>query len=158
MIREIDTADFDFKEKVLVCITAQSNSRRLIDAGAEVASQCSGELHILHVQKGDNVFNNNETLHLLQQLFVYGSEKGGMIHAFCEEDIAGSIAHFVEEEKITKLVLGELPESMRKQLEKSRRENQFQKILDRLPENVQAVIIKRTEEKTAREESKRKIV
>ena len=36
MIREIDTSDFDFKEKVLVCITAQSNSKRLIDAGAAV--------------------------------------------------------------------------------------------------------------------------
>ena len=158
MIREIDTADFGFREKVLVCITAQSNSRRLIDAGAEVASKCSGELHILHVQKGENVFNNSETLHLLQQLFLYGSEKGGMIHAFCEEDIAGSIAHFVKEEKITRLVLGELPEAMRKQLEKSHRENQFQKILDSLPKGVRAVIIKRAEEKTAGEETKRKIV
>lgn len=158
MIREIDTSDFDFKEKVLVCITAQSNSKRLIDAGAVVASECSGELHILHVQKGDTIFNDSETLSLLQRLFVYGSDKGGMVHAFCEDDISGSIARFVEEEKVTKLVMGELPEAMRKQLGKNHRENQFQRILDGLPKNVQTVIIKRTEKEIERDAAKRQII
>ena len=81
-----------------------------------------------------------------------------MVHAFCEDDISGSIARFVEEEKVTKLVMGELPEAMRKQLGKNHRENQFQRILDGLPKNVQTVIIKRTEKEIERDAAKRQII
>ena len=42
----------DNTERVLVCITSQANSERLIDMAAETADMLNGELHILHVQRG----------------------------------------------------------------------------------------------------------
>ncbi len=43
-------------EKVLVCITIQKNSKRLIRKGAEIANNIGGELHILHVEKRNEYF------------------------------------------------------------------------------------------------------
>ncbi len=96
-------------ESVLVCITAQCNSTRLIDRAFEVAEKNEGELHILHVQRGDSIFNNSETPKLLEELFNYGSEKGGMIHFYCDEDVSECIGRFAKEMKITKIVFGEPP-------------------------------------------------
>jgi len=81
-------------KKVLVCITAQSNSKRLMDYGHDIAEKYEGELHILHVLKGDSVFNNPDTPALLQELFDYGSKEGGMIHAFCDENVSKSIGNY----------------------------------------------------------------
>lgn len=127
MIKEIDTVSDGENEKILVCITAQSNSKRLINEGAKLADELNGELHILNVQKGSSIFNNNETPVLLQNLFIYGTEKGGMIHAFCDENIPKSISEFVLKEKITYMVLGEPPNY--KAMKASHNENQFDLII-----------------------------
>lgn len=144
MVKEIDASSTEFGEKVLVCITAQSNSRRLINKGAEVADKYNGELHILHVLKGDNVFNNEQTLHLLQQLFIYGSEKGAMVHAYCDENVSDNIAVFVKNERITKLILGESPMHPVKK-NKKQIENHFHKIISGIPKNVEIIIVTREE-------------
>lgn len=144
MVKEIDTTNTEFREKVLVCITAQSNSHRLINQGAEIADKYNGELHILHVLKGDNVFNNEQTLHLLQQLFVYGSEKGAMVHAYCDENVSDNIAAFVKNEKITKLILGEPPTQLVKK-NKKQTENHFHKIISGISKSVEIIIVKRKE-------------
>lgn len=154
-IQELIEIEHGKKENVVVCITPQSNSKRLIDAGAEVAAKCQGSLHILHVQKGDSIFHNEETLRLLERLFRYGSQKGGMIHAFCDNDIPRCIAKFVSEEKITHVVIGELPKEMQKKAIKGKGENQFDKILKVLPQGTEIVIVKREEEQ--QEELQKKI-
>ena len=92
------------EEKVVVCITAQNSSQRLIDYGAEVAEQAKGSLHILHVQKGDSIFQNGETLKLLTKLLAYGDRCGGIIHVLCDRDVPKCIGQFVKQEGITKLV------------------------------------------------------
>ena len=124
MIREIEDvfmkAD-DGIERVLVCITAQCNSKRLINEGAKVADAANGELHILHVQRGDSIFNNADTPRLLEELFAYGAKRGGMIHFYCDEDITECIGRFVKNNGITKMVLGEPPvdnTSAQKKIEK----------------------------------------
>jgi K+-sensing histidine kinase KdpD len=99
-------------EKILVCITPQSNSRRLINHGHHTAFKVSGELHILHVEKGNNIFMHSDSSEILQELFDYGSELGGVIHAVCGEDIPEAIYEFVKEQEITRIVLGEPPEDM----------------------------------------------
>lgn len=128
-------------EKVLVCITAQSNSRRLIDKGAEVCDECGGELHILHVQKGDNIFDNEDTPRLLSELFEYGSVQGGMIHALCGEDVPACIGAFIAEQEITRLVLGAPPANLPARLQKQG--NQLSKILDKLPRPVAVTVLDR---------------
>ena len=126
--------------KVLVCITAQSNSKRLMDCGHSIAEENEGELHILHVLKGDSVFNNPDTPVLLQELFDYGSKEGGMIHAFCDENVPRSIGNFVKNEKITTIILGEPPREMKKP------ETHFKNIVKEMPDNVELIILNRKEE------------
>jgi len=148
--QEMYEAEKGIGENVVVCITPQSNSKRLIDIGAEVAEKFHGDLHILHVQKGDSIFHNEETLRLLEYLFRYGSGKGGMIHALCDRDVPSCIAKFVSDENISHVVMGELPKEMMKQ----KGENQFDKIRKALPKDVEVIIVKREEKQ---QELQRKI-
>jgi len=94
-------------QKVLVCITPQSNSTRLIDRAAALAEARGGELHILHIEKGRNLFLTAETPVLLQKLFAYGSERGGVVHGLCDEDVTACIKAFIQTNQITCVVLGE---------------------------------------------------
>jgi K+-sensing histidine kinase KdpD len=94
-------------EKILVGITVQHNSRRLIKCGYDLACAKSGQLHILHVQKGDNIFLEANAAELLQELYQYGSELGGETHAICGEDVCGCIIGFIENFGITHMILGE---------------------------------------------------
>lgn len=96
-------------ERVLVCITVQANSKRLIKKGAEIAKEKSGQLHILHIQKGNNIFINTESAELLQELYKYGSELGGEIHALCGEDVCEIMLDFSKKMEVTSIVLGEGP-------------------------------------------------
>lgn len=146
MIREIEDvfvkAD-DGIERVLVCITAQCNSKRLINEGAKVADQANGELHIIHVQRGDSIFNNEETPKLLEELFDYGAKRGGMIHFYCDQDITECIGRFVKDNGITKMVLGEPPMSnapTEKEIEKK-----LNVVLKNINLPVDVVVVKRNE-------------
>jgi len=95
--------------KILVCITPQSNSTRLIDNGASLAAAQSGELHILHIERGDSLFQTDNSSKLLQQLFEYGSERGGITHGLCGTNISELIINFILTEQITSVVFGEPP-------------------------------------------------
>ncbi|PHV69884.1 hypothetical protein CS063_13685 [Sporanaerobium hydrogeniformans] len=97
------------EENVLVCITIQENSRRLISEGARVAQSVDAPLHILHIRKGETIFDNPESSNLLQDLFGYGSELGGEVHFLCSHHIIDTIINFIKENHITQLVLGEVP-------------------------------------------------
>ena len=94
-------------KKVLVCITPQSNSKRLIERGSEIAKRESAELHILHVARGKNILAVDGSAQLLQQLFDYAAEVGGIVHGLCGENITATIVKFIRDEMITNLVLGE---------------------------------------------------
>ncbi len=98
------------EENVLVCITIQENSRRLISEGARVARSVNAPLHILHIRKGETIFDNPESSNLLQELFAYGSELGGEVHFLCSQTVIDTIIHFIKEHHITQLVLGETPQ------------------------------------------------
>ncbi len=93
-------------KKVLVCITPQSNSKRLIERGNQLSKAVFGELHIVHIIKGNNIFSHESSAALLQQLFDYGAELGGTVHALCGEDIADTIFDFVKENEITNIIMG----------------------------------------------------
>ena len=95
--------------KVLVGITIQENSRRLISTGAELAKSIDAPLHILHIRKGIIVFDNPESSILLQELFSYGGELGGEVHFLCSNHVKQSILDFIKENEITHLVIGETP-------------------------------------------------
>lgn len=99
--------------KVLVGITIQENSRRLIDEGLRVAKSLDAPLHILHIRKGETIFDNPESSLLLEDLFAYGGELGGEVHFLCGEHVSKTFSNFVKENQFTHLVIGETPAHLR---------------------------------------------
>lgn len=95
--------------KVLVCITIQENSRRLIRKGYDLTCELEGKLHLLHIRKGDTIFENSGSSELFEQLFIYGSELGGEAHFLCSDNVVNAIAEFITCNQITHLVIGEAP-------------------------------------------------
>ncbi|MBE6023195.1 MAG: hypothetical protein E7231_08180 [Cellulosilyticum sp.] len=98
--------------KVLVGITIQENSRRLIDEGARLASELNAPLHILHIRKGETIFDHPDSSTLLDELFTYGGELGGEVHFVCGKEIPSVFSNFVTENHITHLVIGEAPTAL----------------------------------------------
>ena len=98
------------KNKVLVCITIQENSRRLITEGFNLAESLNASLHILHIRKGRTIFDNSESSKLLEKLFTYGSELGGEVHFLCSENIPQTISSFISTNQITEVIIGQAPE------------------------------------------------
>ncbi len=93
--------------KVLVCITIQENSKRLMQKGSELAAEVGGELHILHIRKGNSIFDTPNSSGLFESLFVFGSELGGQVHFLCSEDVPKTINDFIKDTHITHLVIGQ---------------------------------------------------
>ncbi len=95
--------------KVLVGITIQENSRRLIAEGLNLSQSIDAPLHILHIRKGETIFDRPESSELLSDLFAYGGELGGEVHFLCSNNIPETITSFIKENDITHLVIGETP-------------------------------------------------
>lgn len=142
MVKEIDGSRLWQGRKILVCITAQENSKRLIQEGATLADAEDGELHILHVEKGNTIFQNTNAPLLLQELFRYATDKGGMVHVYCDDNVPESIAAFISREGITHLVLGEPPKEF---LQRNGADCQLQRILEGLPRRVHVTVVSRME-------------
>jgi len=87
----------------------------LIECGAEIAGGEPAELHVLHVTRGNNILKGDKTAELLQQLFSYATQFGGIVHGVCGENITATIISFIRKEMITDLVLGEHSESYKAQ-------------------------------------------
>jgi len=104
---------------VLVCITPQSNSKRLIDKGAQVVD--NDKLHILHMQRGDSIFSSVDATSMLEELFDYGKSKGGIVHFISGDHFLEGLKDFAGEHDIRHLVLGEPPKEVmcKEQLEQS---------------------------------------
>lgn len=94
-------------QKILVCITIQHNSKRLIKKGHEIAQKTGAELHILHIAKGDSIFNDPKNGPLLDDLFKYASGLGAEVHFGCSSHVTKYIASFIKDHGITCIVLGE---------------------------------------------------
>ena len=95
--------------KVLVGITIQENSRRLIDEGVKLSQSLNAPLHILHIRKGETIFDHAESSALLEDLFAYGGERGGEVHFLCGKHVSKTFTNFVKENGFTHLVIGEAP-------------------------------------------------
>jgi len=129
------------EERILVCITAQENSKRLISRAADIAEVCGGELHIIHVQNKDRVFGKESDMELLQKLFVYGSEKGGMVHFCCYENIDECIGRLTKDMGITKIMFGQPSEGVI--LSKKMVLEKLNQILKYVPKSVEIIAVPR---------------
>ena len=95
--------------KILVGITIQETSRRLIDEGVKLSRSLNAPLHILHIRKGETIFDNPESSMLLEDLFAYGGELGGEVHFLCGKHVSKTFTNFVKDNHFTHLVIGEAP-------------------------------------------------
>lgn len=127
------------KEKVLVCITIQQNSKRLIQRGYEMAREIDGELHILHIAKGESIFTEAKNDSLLDDLFKYASELGAVVHFECSNDVTKYIASFIKDHAMTCIVLGE---TLRNALHKLLTKNIEASLEAQIP-NVRIVVLER---------------
>lgn len=96
-------------QKILVCITIQENSKRLITEGHKLATLLKAPLHILHIRKGETVFDHPDSSTLLEELFNFGGELGGEVHFLCSNNILQTITEFIDNNQMTHLVIGETP-------------------------------------------------
>ncbi|MGL4791781.1 MAG: hypothetical protein ACRCW1_10255 [Anaerotignaceae bacterium] len=144
MIREIEDTFVkanEKMEKVLVCITAQCNSKRLISAGAKVADENNAQLHILHVLQGNSIFNNESTPKLLEEIFDYGTSIGGMIHCICNDDVVEGIETFVSTNNISRVILGEPP--VKNNVNQEEIKHKIGERIDRINPDLEVIIVKK---------------
>ena len=95
-------------ETVLVCVTGQSSSERLIRKGAEIASTHGASLLVLSVSgSGLNLTSNPQVMQSLNDLYRLSSEVGAEMTILHHPDARRAICDFAKERGVTRLVVGE---------------------------------------------------
>ena len=130
------------QQKVLVCITIQENSRRLISQGFNISRAAQASLHILHVRQGETIFDNPESSSLLEELFDFGGELGGEVHFLCSNHIPQTILDFIIDHQITHLLLGEAPIIN----DSENKESVYEQLLQNVP-NISISVLSREDSK-----------
>ena len=129
-------------QKILVGITIQENSRRLIDEGARLSKELNAPLHILHIRKGETIFDHPDSSKLLDELFTYGGELGGEVHFLCGEQIPEVFTNFIKDNQITHLIIGETPAHF-----KNTTPSVYEQLSDELS-NIEIIVLQRETEVT----------
>jgi len=95
-------------ETVLVCVTGQQSSQRLIHRGAQIAREHGAELLVLSVSgSGVNLLSNPEVSQALNDLYRLSGEVGAEMTMLHHHDAHRAICDFTQERGVTRLVLGE---------------------------------------------------
>lgn len=94
-------------ETVLVCVTGQQSSQRLIHRGAALAQQHGAALLVLSVSgSGFNLLTNPRVSQSLNDLYRLSGEVGAEMTMLHDADAFGAICRFARERGVTRLVLG----------------------------------------------------
>lgn len=95
-------------ETVLVCVTGQQSSQRLIRRGAALAREHGAALLVLSVSgSGVNLLSNPEVSQALNDLYRLSGEVGAEMTMLHHHDAHRAICDFAKERGVTRLVLGE---------------------------------------------------
>lgn len=95
-------------ETVLVCVTGQQSSQRLIHRGAEIAGEYGAALLVLSVSgSGVNLLSNPEVSQALNDLYRLSGQVGAEMTMLHHHDAHRAICDFVRERGVTRLVLGQ---------------------------------------------------
>ena len=90
---------------VLVCVTAQGASRRLLEAGKAIAAEKDAALEVLSVLPFD--FNQSEQEPaVLEKLFGYAKQIGGEIAVYFSDDAVFTLAAHISKCKPDSIVVG----------------------------------------------------
>lgn len=95
-------------DTVLVCVTGQQSSQRLIHRGAEIAARLQAPLLVLSVSgSGVNLLSNPEVSQALNDLYRLSVEVGAEMTMLHHHDAHRAICGFVQERGVSHLVLGQ---------------------------------------------------
>ncbi len=92
------------KEKILVLITAQEQSKHFITLGYDVAKETEGDLYILHIADTNDTENTNK-MEQMQILAEYVCSLGGQFCFLWDFDIKNAVKKFVQQNHITKILV-----------------------------------------------------
>ena len=81
------------KEKILVLITAQEQSKHFITLGYDVAKETEGDLYILHIADTNDTENTNK-MEQMQILAEYVCSLGGQFCFLWDFDIKNAVKKF----------------------------------------------------------------
>lgn len=98
------------KEKILVLITAQEQSKHFITLGYDVAKETEGDLYILHIADTNDTENTNK-MEQMQILAEYVCSLGGQFCFLWDFDIKNAVKKFVQQNHITKILVEQTEQS-----------------------------------------------
>lgn len=95
-------------ETVLVCVTGQQSSQRLIHRGAQLAGELNAQLLVLSVSgSGFNLLSDPQVSQALNDLYRLSGQVGAEMTMLHDPDALHAIRHFARSRGVTHLVLGE---------------------------------------------------
>lgn len=95
-------------ETVLVCVTGQQSSQRLVHRGAALAQEHNASLLVLSVSgSGVNLLSDPQVSQALNDLYRLCGEVGAEMTMLHHHDAHRAICDFAKEHHVTRLVLGE---------------------------------------------------
>jgi two-component system, OmpR family, sensor histidine kinase KdpD len=97
-------AHWAVRERVAVCISANSSSQILIARGARVAEGVGGELFVLHVDTGEDL--SDEEKAALTTNVQFARNLDAQVFTIEGKSVAHAAAKFVREKRITHVVFG----------------------------------------------------
>ncbi len=129
----------DSKNKVLVCVTPQRNSFRLIKKGANYAKEFDADLFVLYVQKDLDLTKDKKTAELIDELFNLTSQQEGAMYIEVSDNISSSIVDFINKNNVTHVMLGQ---TMATKIEKLLKKDVVSRVTSKA-EGVQFLILER---------------
>jgi len=97
-------ANWGVRERVAVCISANSASQTLIARGARVAEGVGGELFVLHIDTGEDLTEDERNSLAANMQFARNLE--AQIFTVKGKNVAHTTATFVREKRITHVIFG----------------------------------------------------
>lgn len=115
------------QKKVMVCVTQQQTSKRLIKTGSELANTSRDSLYVIHVvNEKDKLLYHLSDGEALEYLFEITKKLGADLVIKRSKDVIETLVEFAKENEITHIVLGNSPKG-------SNEKNFSEKLIIRLP-------------------------
>lgn len=94
------------KSRIMVCITPQKSSRRLVERGAQRAKETNGEFCVVYVNKNSDISQDLKENEVLLELFDMAQKLGGRVSILVGKKISKTLAEFARENNITEIIVG----------------------------------------------------
>lgn len=105
-----EESTYSVKERVLVCISTNPNSSRLLRRGARLASQMRGKLYGLYVNHPEYFLSKESSLYL-EMCEELCHQFGGEFLQISSTNVTQTIAQVAHQYRITQIVLGQTQKS-----------------------------------------------